>query len=90
MVYRDILLLKDTLLTKLILQVKSDKDLFEEWQSQCHMLMLQSSIIQNDMEIEGKELLEWDQEITQQIRSLLGLKNKIKAYVAHSKTRTEE
>ena len=62
--------------------VKSDKDLFEDWIMLSEKIKLTGAgIVQNDMDLELKDILEWREDIQKLINDILILRTKTFVYM---------
>lgn len=60
-----------------MIKVKANEELFNQWRQIGHKITNLASIVQNDMEIEEKELAEWQQLYYEQTHLLKAIHSEI-------------
>lgn len=64
-----------------MIKIESSEKLFNEWKVLSYRLRDLGYIVQNDMELEKKIVLEWNNEVKKLIEDITNVKHKILKYI---------
>lgn len=57
-----------------MIQIKANEALFKKWRDLGTYVRMSASIIQNDMEVSEREIIEWSKSMTELIRAIADLR----------------